>query len=135
MSSPTLPLVMKAPPSSVLPSITPGLLIILLTIVGQFPLWFIPVFLLAIGLAFYMRARQQLIVDTTGITVTGTPSRQVPWHEIERFAPGSGLLGGLVVHTTRGNVRSIAPCSWWGGAPADSEILLLEQIRREQTVD
>jgi len=133
MSNPPLPFVMKAPLSSVLPSIVPGLVIIVLALAGQFPLWFVAVFLVAIGLAFAMRARQKLVVDATGVTVTVIPPRHIPWHEVERFAAGSALLGGVVVHTTSGRVRSIAPCSWWGGAPTPGELELLEQLRRDHS--
>ena len=131
--SPTsLPLVLRLPPLTHALQLFPGLLIICLAVFGDSPMWGAWLFVVLLPIALVLRLRQRLVVDDTGVTVTILRTRRIPWADVQGFSRGSGWMGGTNVLTAAGSVRSVAPCSWWGGRPSADQIALLEDIRVRQ---
>ena len=111
----------RPPLSSVLPVV--GVLVLLAVV---FPSDSGGLVALGIATAFaIIRLRQLLVLHDDHISVTVLRTRRIPWADIEGFSAGSSVRGGTVIQTTDGEVRSVAPCSWWGGPanPADLETL------------
>ncbi len=107
----------------------PGFLIIALAIFGDTPAWGAWLFAVLLPIALVLRVRQRIVVDETGVEVTILKTRRIPWADVQGFGSGTGWMGGTIVWTSSGPVRSIAPCSWWGGRPSDGQLALLEAIR------
>ena len=128
--SPTsLPLVLRAPVITHVIGLFPGLLIILLSVYGDFPVWGAWLFAALLPIALVLRLRQRLVADDTGVAVTILRTREISWVDVRGFNRGSGWMGGTIVLTAAGPVRSVAPSSWWGGRPSADQVALLERIR------
>ena len=76
-----------------------------------------------------LRMRQLTVLEEDHLAVTVVRTRRIPWVDIQGFEPGSRLRGGTVVRTTDGDVRAVAPCSWWGGPADPADLATLRRIR------
>lgn len=76
-----------------------------------------------------LRVRQLTVLEEDHLAVTVVRTRRIPWVDIQGFEPGSTLRGGAVVRTTAGDVRAVAPCSWWGGPADPADLATLRRTR------
>lgn len=127
---PSLPLVFRAPAITHAFHLFPGVLIILLSVYGRSPVWGAWLFGVLLPIVLVLRLRQRLVVDETGVTVTILRTRRIPWEDVRGFSRAGGQ-GGTFIATPTGRVRSVAPCSLWGGAASADQLALLERIRHE----
>ena len=132
MPMPALPLVVRVPLTAVLVPLV-VLAVILVMSGGAYPAWMGWIFVAVFPLSGVWRRRQHLLLDADGVEVTVLRTRRFTWAEVDVFEPGSALVGGTAIVTSAGRVRSVAPCSWWGGSATASDIAVLERMRAELT--
>jgi hypothetical protein len=75
-----------------------------------------------------LRLRQLLILAEDHLEVTVLRTRRIPWEKVQGFEAGSRLRGGTMILTDAGVVHSVAPCSRWGGPPAEADLATLHRM-------
>lgn len=102
---------------------------------GERLAWYLP--LLAVALFMVLRLARVAVVATEGSVVVRNPFRtvEIPWTEVERIAPGVGLLRKVAFHRRDGSVvpASALPTGG-GGVDASTQRMIdeLEERRRQQ---
>jgi hypothetical protein len=114
----------RPPLTSVLP--VAGVLVLMGLVVPSAGTWRLVMVLIVVLLV--IRIRQLLVLTDQHLEVTVLRTRRIPWDQVQGFEPGTTFRGGTQILTASGVVRSISPCSWWGGPAEAADI---EALRRE----
>lgn len=117
----------RVPTSSIVVSLVPALLVLVMWLIAGTTWWWYPVVMAAIAAAgVWFRLRQGLVLDDAGVHVTVYRTHHLRWSEVRRFEPGRA---GTLVVTDQRSYRSVAPCTGWAAPASAAQVAELEAIR------